>query len=161
MSNTSGPSIEQILKERGSRYNLYGSYKDHAQLTQNLKDDMRNHPGWHSLDADMQETLDMVQHKIARVLNGDHKYLDNWDDMLGYITLVTNRLRSDPVAQGSSETPERDIRDTTPVVTGPYNPAAIRTNPNDIPHMVWPDDYYTEPWTTRAPIVDPVPRYVK
>lgn len=87
--------INAVLKERGDRYNINGSYWDHAATSQLLKDAMREHLGWDALSPDMKETLDMIQHKIARVLNGDASYLDNWDDIVGYVTLVTRRLRDE------------------------------------------------------------------
>jgi hypothetical protein len=44
------------------------------------------------LDSDQLEALDMIAHKIARILNGDPNYADNWIDIAGYATLVANRL---------------------------------------------------------------------
>ena len=37
----------------------------------------------------------MVQHKIARILNGDPNYIDNWIDLVGYSQLVVNRLEKE------------------------------------------------------------------
>ena len=34
----------------------------------------------------------MIQHKIARVLNGDPNYPDNWHDIAGYARLVEREL---------------------------------------------------------------------
>jgi hypothetical protein len=34
----------------------------------------------------------MIQHKIARILNGDPTYTDNWHDIAGYATLVEQHL---------------------------------------------------------------------
>ena len=34
----------------------------------------------------------MISHKIARIMNGDPNYADNWIDIAGYATLVANRL---------------------------------------------------------------------
>jgi len=36
--------------------------------------------------------LQMVQHKIARVLNGDPTYADNFVDIAGYAKLVADEL---------------------------------------------------------------------
>jgi hypothetical protein len=44
------------------------------------------------LDADQIEALEMICHKIARVLNGDPNHHDHWHDIAGYATLVANRL---------------------------------------------------------------------
>ncbi len=77
--------IDKILTERGSRY---GEFESHAMVTQRLKDDMRAHPNWDSLDEHHKEALDMIQHKIGRILNGDPTYRDSWDDIAGYARLV-------------------------------------------------------------------------
>jgi hypothetical protein len=34
----------------------------------------------------------MIQHKIARILNGDPNYHDSWHDIGGYSKLVADRL---------------------------------------------------------------------
>ena len=81
MSNT----IETTLDERDSRYGLY---KDHAQTSQELKEAMQKHEGWADLNYMQKESLEMIAHKIARILNGDPYYKDNWHDIAGYATLV-------------------------------------------------------------------------
>jgi hypothetical protein len=42
-----------------------------------------------------QEALDMIQHKIGRILNGDPDYVDNWDDIAGYSQLISKILRGE------------------------------------------------------------------
>ena len=37
----------------------------------------------------------MIQHKIARILNGDLRYADSWHDIAGYATLVDKRLNGE------------------------------------------------------------------
>ncbi len=87
--------IDKTLEERGKRYNLNGTYPDHAILTQELKDRCRKHPGWNSTPHFMKEALDMILHKIARVLNGDPYYKDNWVDIEGYAKLVSRELKDE------------------------------------------------------------------
>ena len=82
--------IEVTLTERGSRY---GEFPTHARITQHLKDVMRNSPKWAELADDQKEALEMVAHKIGRVLNGDPNYIDSWHDIAGYVTLVERRLQ--------------------------------------------------------------------
>ena len=82
--------VDAILDERGTRY---GKFKDHAGISQQLKDVMRNKEGWMRLDADQRESLEMVVHKIARILNGDPDYIDSWIDIAGYTKLVADRLQ--------------------------------------------------------------------
>ena len=81
--------ITQVLAERGSRY---GRFEHHAHIAQTLKITMADTPGWQRLSADQRESLEMIQHKIARILNGDPNYADNWIDIAGYSTLITQRL---------------------------------------------------------------------
>lgn len=89
-SNIGG--IRKILNERGKRY---GEFYVHASISQHLKDVMRGCLKWTDLSEDHKEALEMVQHKVARILNGDPSHIDSWDDIAGYATLVADRLRKD------------------------------------------------------------------
>jgi len=82
--------ITATLEERGARY---GKFKDHAAISQTLKYAMQNTQGWGKLDTDMLEALEMIAHKIARILNGDPHYQDSWVDIAGYAQLVADRLQ--------------------------------------------------------------------
>ncbi len=84
--------IEQILKERGNRY---GNFGDHAQITQELKDAMREGASWNQCSDDIKEALDMIAHKIGRIVNGDPYYDDSWIDIIGYSQLVLDDLKED------------------------------------------------------------------
>lgn len=81
--------IADTLAERGTRY---GSFPEHARITQNLKAAMIDSPNWRALDDDMREALEMVAHKVGRILNGDPAYHDSWHDIIGYTKLVADRL---------------------------------------------------------------------
>lgn len=81
--------IESTLQERGSRY---GDFGEHARITQAIKRAMADSPNWPSLEDDQREALEMVAHKIGRVLNGDPNFHDSWHDMIGYLTLIEKRL---------------------------------------------------------------------
>ena len=84
--------VQSILEQRGSRY---GSFSDLAILSQDLKGTMRASPGWKKLTASQKEALEMVQHKIARMLNGDPTYEDNAVDIVGYSTLLMKNMQGD------------------------------------------------------------------
>lgn len=45
-----------------------------------------------SAQADAVEALEMIAHKIGRILNGDPGYADSWVDIAGYAQLVADRL---------------------------------------------------------------------
>lgn len=83
---------EALITERGSRY---GKFKDGAEIMQSLKDTVRDVDGWNNLTASQKEALDMIQHKIGRILNGDPTYDDSWKDIAGYATLIVNELNGE------------------------------------------------------------------
>jgi hypothetical protein len=82
-------NIDNTLTERGNRY---GSFEDHAKVTQEIKRAMQSGKNWASLVDDQKEALEMVAHKIGRILNGDPDYIDSWHDIIGYTRLVEHRL---------------------------------------------------------------------
>ena len=82
--------IDATLLERGSRY---GTFETHAAITQELKAVMHNTSNWkHKLSHDQRECLDMIAHKVGRILNGDPNYHDSWHDIVGYTKLVADEL---------------------------------------------------------------------
>lgn len=84
-------NIEKTLEERGSRY---GTFVGHAEVTQGLKRFMANELAKRNkvLADDQWEALEMVAHKIGRIINGDQNYTDSWIDIAGYVKLVADRL---------------------------------------------------------------------
>jgi hypothetical protein len=56
---------------------------------------MQASPKWAQLADDQREALDMIVHKIGRILNGDPNYQDSWQDIVGYAKLVADRLTSE------------------------------------------------------------------
>ena len=97
-------SIDATLAERGARY---GKFTDHARITGILKSNMRyfrrqgetSPVAWNGLAYDQQEALDMIAHKIGRIINGDPNYADSWVDIAGYAKLVADRLAMDDAAK--------------------------------------------------------------
>jgi hypothetical protein len=81
--------ITTTLTERGNRY---GKFTGHAKVTQDLKDIIRRHTHGKPLADDQREALEMICHKIGRIVNGDPDYADSWIDIAGYATLVADRL---------------------------------------------------------------------
>jgi hypothetical protein len=88
----SGNDVNSTLKQRGQRY---GDFAGHATVTMRLKrvvgDELAARGK--TLADDQQEALDMVFHKIGRIINGDANYDDSWHDIAGYAQLVADRLR--------------------------------------------------------------------
>ena len=90
-SQKTAPDLVATLTERGSRY---GSFVGHAAVTMSLKtliaEAMKSRTK--VLMPDQQEALDMICHKIGRIVNGDPNYADSWVDIAGYAKLVSDRL---------------------------------------------------------------------
>lgn len=84
--------IDATLAERGSRY---GSFEQHARIAQDLQNVLRAQTGWAALAADQRQALTVICDKIARMLNGDPTYRDNWHDIVGYAKLVDDRMARD------------------------------------------------------------------
>jgi hypothetical protein len=86
--------LQAVLAERGSRY---GDFLGHAQVTMGLKQvissELQRRGKW--LAPDQQEALDMICHKIGRIVNGDPNYDDSWRDIAGYAQLVCDRIVSE------------------------------------------------------------------
>jgi len=84
-------TLTETLKERGSRY---GTFVGHAEVTQKLKRVMADELAKrHKVVTDDQwEALEMIAHKIGRIINGDPDYADSWIDVAGYAKLVADRL---------------------------------------------------------------------
>lgn len=81
--------IDLTLSERGSRY---GRFEDGAEIMQYFKDYARTTPGWNKMKPIQRESLDMIFHKIGRILNGDPDYADSWHDVCGFSKLVDDYL---------------------------------------------------------------------
>jgi hypothetical protein len=84
--------INILLKERGR---THGDYVVHARVTQDLKRVITHHVAEldRRLDPDMQESLDMIAHKIGRIIAGNPGKPDHWRDIACYAGLVANRLK--------------------------------------------------------------------
>ena len=84
-------NLEETLQDRGNRY---GRFVDHAAITQELKATIRAYAltAGARIEPDQREALDMICHKIGRIVCGDPNYADSWHDIAGYAKLVEDRL---------------------------------------------------------------------
>ena len=82
-------SINETLEQRGSRY---GKFKDVATTTYALQEILREAASHEHMTDDQVIALDMICNKMARIVNGDPNYIDNWHDISGYATLVEQEL---------------------------------------------------------------------
>ena len=84
--------MQEIKKVLIARTNNYGPFEGHADITQKLKRVMQETEQWSALPPEQREALEMIQHKIGRILNGNPHYADSWVDIAGYATLVATTL---------------------------------------------------------------------
>lgn len=82
-------SIENILKQRNSQY---GSWETQAELSQEMKHVLHGSGNWETLSDTQRESIDMILHKVARIVNGNPNYKDSWTDIIGYAKLVEDSL---------------------------------------------------------------------
>ena len=82
--------IEEILNEREE---THGKFEDHAAITDAIKFDMQQSSNWSTLGSMKREALDMIAHKIGRILAGNPNVKDHWDDIAGYATLISRELK--------------------------------------------------------------------
>lgn len=86
---TNSTTIDETLKER---LKTHGSFEGHSSTSQGIKQVMFNTEKWKDLPDEQKEALEMIAHKIARILNGDSNYKDSWTDIIGYTTLIEKKL---------------------------------------------------------------------
>ena len=85
--------ITETLQQRES---TYGSFKDLAEVSRQLRIVVNSalKRKNKTLDAYQEESLNMILHKIARIVNGDSNYADSWHDIGGYAKLVVDELNN-------------------------------------------------------------------
>lgn len=86
--------VKETLAKRGS---VYGHFKDNAKVAQAFKDVWRGAKGCRSapnieVQSVVNEGIEMILHKIARLANGDPCHYDSVLDIVGYATLIKEYL---------------------------------------------------------------------
>ena len=81
--------VRQTLNERGGRY---GRFDRHAMRARYIINIIESGDNFQKLAPDQQHALCYIADKIARILEGDPDYTDNWHDIAGYATLIEDRL---------------------------------------------------------------------
>ena len=85
-------NIDETLDERAKDY---GKFKDGAALMQAMKRTLADHARMHNktFADDQWEALEMIVHKIGRIVNGNPDKVDHWVDIAGYAKLIADRLQ--------------------------------------------------------------------
>jgi len=84
--------MKDVIDTLGQRENRYGEYKNVSETAQMLKNILRTSASWGIMEPYMQESLDLIANKLARIANGDPFYDDSWHDVGGYAKLVEIEL---------------------------------------------------------------------
>ena len=83
--------VDAILDQRATQY---GKFIEGAEVMQTLKQVVRTsiQKRGTALAFDQLESIDMIIHKLGRIINGNPDNVDSWRDIAGYATLVADRL---------------------------------------------------------------------
>ena len=89
---TEETNIDETLDARAQDY---GKFKDGAALMQAMKRTLADHARMHNktFADDQWEALEMIVHKIGRIVNGNPDKVDHWVDIAGYAKLIADRLQ--------------------------------------------------------------------
>lgn len=87
--------IASMLAERGKRH---GDFTDHSRIAQALKRAVQCESRYVGLPDMHREAIDMILHKVARIVAGDPNFHDHWDDIAGYARITRERI-PEPGAQ--------------------------------------------------------------
>ena len=77
-----------IIAIRGE---THGDYSTTAFIIQSLKSIMQDTANWAILNSTQKESLEMIAHKMGRILSGDPNFRDHWADIAGYAQLQADR----------------------------------------------------------------------
>lgn len=82
----------KLLTKRGT---THGEFRQNSLISQEIKTTIRGGKNFSELKPYQAEALDMIVHKIGRILDGDPNFQDHWDDIEGYAKLAADRNRED------------------------------------------------------------------
>lgn len=95
IAETTFAPIEQLTQERGK---THGAFSDHAKYTQAIKQvayraySERAQRGQPALTVQQKEAVEMIAHKLGRILAGDATFADHWDDIGGYASIANKEF---------------------------------------------------------------------
>ena len=115
-------NLDKLLIERGNRY---GTYETHAVITQAIKNIFAGraegfYTTWDRLSPSQKETLEMIAHKLGRILNGDPNYINSWIDIAGYAQLEVDIL------QGKEQFASKAQEEKTELIPGKVAEGTLR-----------------------------------
>lgn len=85
-------TVDTVLNNRATQYGKFIEGAEIMQMTKRMLHKYAEQRGT-SLAFDQLEAIDMIIHKMGRIINGNPDHIDNWVDIAGYATLVSDRLK--------------------------------------------------------------------
>jgi hypothetical protein len=67
-----------------SRQSTHGDFGFQSAMAQKLKKTIRQGEKWGQISPPQRESLEMILVKVSRIVNGNPKHKDHWDDIGGY-----------------------------------------------------------------------------
>lgn len=99
LPKTTTLAIQDAAGLTAVRGETHGRFSDHSKYTQQLKTiaygayferRQRNQP---PLTNQQKESLEMILHKVGRILAGDAGFQDHWDDIGGYAHIANKEFK--------------------------------------------------------------------
>ena len=84
----SSTSAETLSTDRGR---THGEWIEQSKIEADLKLRLRTSPYWSQMSESQQMALEAICMKMSRVVTGDPKFADHWDDIAGYALLGKRR----------------------------------------------------------------------
>ncbi|UZA19178.1 DUF6378 domain-containing protein [Moraxella bovis] len=81
--------IEEVLNQRATTHGMFSS---NARISQLLKNIIASGDNYAELSMEHREALDMILHKVARIVNGNCHEKDHWIDIIGYTQLALDSI---------------------------------------------------------------------
>lgn len=92
MNTRQKPKQDSVNDTLAARQATHGCFIENGRIMQLLKESMETSEGWATLSPHQKEALQMIQHKVGRILSGNPNEPDHWKDVAGYAMLVHNIL---------------------------------------------------------------------
>ncbi len=83
---------EELLAEREKTHGKYDRFATYVQRLKEWTTDFEDR-GKGRLSPEHREAVDMILHKIGRIVTGDPNVEDHWRDISGYATLGARFVR--------------------------------------------------------------------
>ena len=93
-------NIDELIQDRQKKH---GKFDEYAAVAQLLKNAVAGHR--EQMPTYVNEGLDMIFSKVARIATGDPLFKDHWHDIQGYAKAVENVLPDETISEQLAKTP--------------------------------------------------------